>query len=198
VNKRSLGLRGIGLGIAAVLTFLLVGFSGRLATNVEAQQSWSLKMVAPLEAGIICINIDRMLDFYTNVLGLKLVADAQTSPEMSTKLGATPDGYRIVRLQTPNGERVKLVQAKRLAKKNQDPQWVFDRQGLAYITFIVADNNEVAARLKQHGVPLVRPEPVEVRKGLTAFMARDPEGNFIEFVEYADIASYRPDLIKKP
>ncbi len=198
MTKRSLHLGAIGLGIAVVVTFFLVGFIGKLATNVEAQQSWSLKMVAPLEAGIICIDIDRMLDFYTNVLGLKLVADAQTSPEMSTKLGATPDGYRIVRLQTPNGERIKLVQAKRLPKKNQDLKWVFDRQGLAFITFIVADYKEVAARLKEHGVPLVSPEPVEVRKGLTAFMARDPEGNFVEFVEYADIASYRPDLFKKP
>ena len=75
---------------------------------------------------------------------------------------------------------------------------MFDSLGLVYITFIVADYKEVAARLKEHGVPLVSPEPVEVRKGLTAFMARDPEGNFIEFVEYADIALYRPDLFKKP
>ena len=197
-TKRSLRLGCLGLGIALFLTSLLVGINRTLHMNVEAQQSWSLKMVSPLEAGIVCIDIDRMLDFYTNVLGLKVVADAQTSPEMSAELGATPAGYRIVRLQTPNGERIKLVQAKVLPKKNQDPKWVFDRQGLAYITFIVADNKEVVARLKEHRVSLVSPEPVEVRKGLTAFMARDPEGNFVEFVEYADIASYRPDLFKKP
>jgi hypothetical protein len=29
-------------------------------------------------------------------------------------------------------------------------------------------------------------------------MAREPEGNFVEFVEYADVATYRPDLFKKP
>jgi catechol 2,3-dioxygenase-like lactoylglutathione lyase family enzyme len=140
VAKRSLRLGAIGLGIAIVLPSILAGFVGNLPTKVEAQQSWSLKMASPLEVGIVCLDIDRMLDFYTNVLGLKLVADAQTTPEMSAKLGATPEGYRIVRLQTPNGERIKLVQANVLPRKNQDPKWVFDRQGLAYITFIVADN----------------------------------------------------------
>ena len=38
--------------------------------------------------------------------------------------------------------------------------------------------------------------PVEIRAGITAIFAPDPEGNFIEFVEYADIAAYRPDLLK--
>ena len=198
MTKRSLRLGAVGLRIVIAAASILTGFAGNLTTKVIAQQPWALKMVSPLEVGIVCVDINRMLDFYTNVLGLKLVADAQTTPEMSTKLGATPEGYRIVRLQTPNGERVKLVQAKVLPKKNQDPKWVFERQGLAYITLIVADNKEAATRLKEHGVPLVSPEPVEVRKGLTAFMARDPEGNFVEFVEYADVATYRPDLFKKP
>jgi hypothetical protein len=125
-------LGAIGLGGALVSTFFLIGYTGEQPTKVKAQLTWSLKMVAPLEAGIICIGIDRMLDFYTNVLGLKLVADTQTSPEMSTRIGATPDGYRIVRLQTPNGERIKLVQAKVLPKKYQDPQWVVDRHGKSF------------------------------------------------------------------
>jgi len=36
--------------------------------------------------------------------------------------------------------------------------------------------------------------PVEIRKGITAIFTCDPEGNFLEFVQYADLASYRPDL----
>jgi hypothetical protein len=40
-------------------------------------------------------------------------------------------------------------------------------------------------------------EPVEIRKGITAIFAKDPEGNFVEFVEYADLVSYRPDLFKE-
>ena len=165
--------------------------------KAEAEKSWSLRMVSPLEPGIVCVDIDRMLDFYTQVLGLKFVSDAQASAEMSTKFGTGPHGFRIIRLQTPYGERVKLIQPKQLSLKQAPvPEWVFERQGIAYLTFVVIDVQEVTARLKRYGVESFSEEPVEIRAGITAIFARDPEGNFIEFVEYADIASYRPDLLK--
>jgi lactoylglutathione lyase len=155
-------------------------------------------MVAPLEPGIVCVDIDRMLDFYTRVLGLKFVSDAEATAEMSTEFGTSPNGFRIIRLQTPYGERIKLVQPKLvLPKQSQVPDWVFEGQGIAYITFVIADVHEVATRLKEYRVDLVSKEPVEIREGITAIFAKDPEGNFVEFVEYADPASYRPDLFKQ-
>jgi catechol 2,3-dioxygenase-like lactoylglutathione lyase family enzyme len=138
-----------------------------------------------------------MLGFYNEVLGLKFVTDAEASPEMSSKFGAAPAGFRIVRLQTPYGERIKLVQpGKVLLKQNDIPEWVFERQGIAYLTFIIVDVKEIAERLTKHRVVMMSNEPVEIREGITAIFARDPEGNFVEFVEYADLASYRPDLFK--
>ncbi|MGH9678821.1 MAG: VOC family protein, partial [Candidatus Acidiferrales bacterium] len=108
-------------------------------------------------------------------------------------------GFRIIRMQTPYGERIKLIQQKNgRARRVSSPEWVFERQGLAYLTFIVAYIREVAARLKGSGVKLIRPEPVPVRKGFLAIFAEDPEGNFVEFVEYEDLAAYRPDLFNKP
>jgi lactoylglutathione lyase len=104
-----------------------------------AQPPWSLKMTVPMELGISTVDIDRMLKYYTEVLGLKLVADVKTPPEMSTRAGATPYGYRIVRLQTPYGERIKLVQAGKPPKLNEVPNYVCERQGFAYLTFIIAD-----------------------------------------------------------
>jgi catechol 2,3-dioxygenase-like lactoylglutathione lyase family enzyme len=165
--------------------------------NSHAKEFWSLRMVSPLEPGIVCLDIANMLQFYTEVLGLRLATDAEASSEMSTEFGAAPGGFRIVRLQTPYGERVKLVQPKKLVvKRNQVQDWVFERQGIAYLTFIVADVEEVVARLRNHGVELISKEIVEIRAGITAIFARDPEGNFLEFVQYADLASYRPDLFK--
>ena len=120
----------------------------------KAEQPWLFKMVAPLEPGIVVIDMDRMLKFYTEVLGLKLVADAQTAPEMSTKFRATPHGYRIVRLQTPYGERIKLAQPKVPPVQNPVPEWVYERQGIAYFTFIVDDMTAMVTRLKANDVKL--------------------------------------------
>lgn len=165
--------------------------------NSQVRESWSLRMVAPLEPGIVCIDIDRMFDFYTGVLGLRLATDAEATPEMSTKFGTGPNGFRIIRLQTPYGERIKLVQPKKtVLKQNPVPAWVFERQGIAYLTFVIVDVNEVVTRLRKNRVDLVSNGPVEIREGITAIFARDPEGNFLEFVQYADLTSYRPDLFK--
>ena len=175
---------------------VLVGTGGGLSM-AGAESSWSLKMTVPLEFGISTVDMDRMIKFYTEVLGLKLVADVKVPPEMSTRTGATPHGYRIVRLQTPYGERIKLVQAGKPPKLSEVPNYVQERQGFAYLTFVIADLDGVIKRLKEHGVKLLSGgEKVEVRSGVFAIYSIDPEGNFVEFVEYPDVPSYRPDLFK--
>lgn len=189
-----------GSAVAVVLVSLTCGGWSEDANAVakgRTAPAWSLKMATPVEVGIVCADIDRMIAFYTDVLGLRLVGDAEASPEMSRKFGATPDGFRIVRLQTPYGERIKLVQPKKvLPKLTASPEYVFERQGTAYITFVIVDIQDVTKRLKGNGTKLMSAEPVEIRKGVIALFAEDPEGNFVEFVEYPDLASYRPDLFK--
>jgi catechol 2,3-dioxygenase-like lactoylglutathione lyase family enzyme len=152
-------------------------------------------MVSPLEPGIVCIDMARMRAFYTDVLGLTFVSEAEATAEMSIEFGTSLNGFRIIRLQTPYGERIKLVQPKKtVLAPSPVPEWVFERQGIAYITFVITDVHEVAARLQKYQVPMMSKGPVEIRNGITAIFAKDPEGNFVEFVQYADIAAYRPDL----
>ena len=62
--------------------------------------------------------------------------------------------------------------------------------------FVIANMNETVKRLKEYGVKLISPEPIEVRPGVFALYTLDPEGNYVEFVEYPDVPSYRPDLFK--
>jgi catechol 2,3-dioxygenase-like lactoylglutathione lyase family enzyme len=191
----------VQIGAIGVCTAIAVGVSHHSTVQVSASSqpgaAWSLRMTTPIETGIVCADMDQMLAFYTEILGLRVVSNAEALPEMSTKFGATPNGFRIVRLQTPHGERIKFVHPnKGLVKKGSEPRWVFERQGTSYVTFVIADVKDVAARLKSHRVKLMSDGPVEIRKGVLALFAQDPEGNFIEFVEYPDVAAYRPDLVR--
>ena len=101
--------------LSVLVGFVLVVIGGGLSA-AGAQPSWSLKMTVPMELSISTVDIDRMLKYYTEVLGLKLVADVKAGPEMSTRTGATPHGYRIVRLQTPYGERNQVGAGGKAAK----------------------------------------------------------------------------------
>ena len=162
-----------------------------------ATSTWSMKMTAPMEVAISVNEMDKMLRFYTEILGLKKFADNQVPPEMTQRIGQTPHGLRVVRLLTPYGEMVRLIQVGKPPQPSQVPRYIFDRHGLIYVSFLVADLDGVLKRLKEHEVKLVSgDQKIEVRPGVFVVYALDPEGNYVEFLEYPDIASYRPDIYK--
>lgn len=169
--------------------------------NSRPTSSYSFQMVAPMEVAISVNDMDRMLQFYTEVLGFKKFADNSVSPEMTTQVGQTPHGLRVVRLLTPNGEMVRLIRVGKPPVPGKVPPYIFERHGLIYVSFIVADLDGILKRLKENDVKLVSgDQKIEVRPGVFVVYALDPEGNYVEFLEYPDIASYRPDIYpaKKP
>ena len=116
---------------------------------------------------------------------------------MTTKVGQIAHGLRVVRLATPYGEWIRLIQTGKPPKPGEVPQYVFDRHGLAYVSFLVTDIDSIVKRLKENGVKLQSGDTkIEVRPGLFVVYALDPEGNYIEFLEVSDVSSYRPDLFK--
>jgi lactoylglutathione lyase len=116
-----------------------------------------------------------MPQFYQDLLGFRRVSDAEATAEMSARFGTSPRGYRIIRLQTPYGERIKLVRPACRIEDNPRPEWVFERRGRAYLTFIVPDIDEVFAHLQENEVQLISPAPIEVRTGFRALFVADPK-----------------------
>lgn len=154
-----------------------------------------MKMVAPLEVGICCRDLDRLAEFYTGRLGCERVTDLEVPAEKARPSALSEAGYRVLRLQTPRGERLKLLQPAAAPAPAGRPRWVLGAQGIVYLTFIVDDLKAMIARLSAAGAEfLTGPEPVEVRPQTFLAFLRDPEGNVLELVEYGDIAEYRSDL----
>jgi len=154
-----------------------------------------MKSTAPLEPAICVADMDRMMRFYREVLGLALHSDIPVPPEKSAPPGLAADGYRIVRLETDDGHRVKLVQPNRAAQPAAARRFVLDRQGFAFLTFLIADVAATRDALAAAGAEIMGEGKVfEIRDGVHIFFARDPEGNCLEFVQYADIGTYRPEL----
>ncbi len=78
-----------------------------------------MEMTAPLEVGIAVRDLDGMIAFYRDVLGLAFVSVHDMGPAEGKATALSDAGYQIARLQAPGGERVKLVRDK--ARPAQPP-----------------------------------------------------------------------------
>lgn len=157
----------------------------------------ALSMTVPMEVGICCADLDAQLAFYTGIMGLALVNRVTVPADKARATGLTQHGYDVARLQTPYGERIKLLQPAVAPEPAVRGAAILDRQGAAYLTFIVRDLPGVVRALQAKGVVFdSAPAPMEVRPGTWLAFFRDPEGNVLELVEYDDPAAYRPDLAR--
>nr|WP_198982807.1 VOC family protein [Herbaspirillum sp. ASV7] len=157
----------------------------------------SIKMIVPMEVGIACRDLPALRRFYENTMGFTFVSEITVSAENSAPSGLSADGYTVVRLQTPYGERIKLLAPNTPPQAEPAPAFILDKPNAAYLTFIVDDINAAIAKLLDAGIHFMTGrQRVEARPGVYLAFCRDPEGNVLELVEYSDIAAYRPDLKK--
>lgn len=155
-----------------------------------------MNMVVPMEVGIAVRDLGRMRRFYEEVLGFAFISEVVVPPEKSIQAAMHAHGYTAVRLQTPYGERVKLLAPALPPEAKPASEFILDKANAMYLTFIVDDIQAVIDQLLTADVSFMTgPERVEVRPGTYLAFCRDPEGNVLEIVQYADVAAYRLDLL---
>lgn len=154
-----------------------------------------MNQLVPMELGLCCRDLDLLKRFYCDALGLTEINDLTVPAEKAGQTGLSEGGYRVARLQTPQGERLKLLQPHTPPEPAAREHPILARQGTSYLTLIVDDLAAALDRLRSYGASLLSGDaPVEVRPGTFLVFATDPEGNVIECVQYADIQGYRPDI----
>lgn len=146
--------------------------------------------VAAYEVGIVAADVDALVRFYVDALAMTVCSDVTAPADASRRTGLAPAGYRVVRLSTSFGQRFKIARAPDSVRRAANDAFPMGTTGSFYVTFLVRDIRALHARLDKAGVRLCSDGVVEVRPGVWLFLAADPEGNWLEFVEYADIASY--------
>lgn len=151
-----------------------------------------MKTVAPFEVGLVVADIEQLLPFYRDVLGFNVIGDVETPPERSRQSGLAPDGYRVVRLETSTGDRLKLARPSQGGIAAAAADYAMHAVGGCYVTFIVDDLVALHQRLRHADATIRSQGIVELREGLRLLLVADPEGNFLEFLQYDNIAAYRP------
>lgn len=154
-----------------------------------------MRLAAPLEVGICVEDLDAMREFYEQALGFEFISLFEVSPERGREANMCAAGYRIMRLQTSTGERIKLAQPNTPPSRVRAAEPVLERRSIAFLTFIVDDLLATTSRLEARGVQLRAGPKFEIRAGAYLAFVEDPEGNLVELVEYDDVAAYRPDRV---
>ena len=157
----------------------------------------TIRMIAPLEVGICCRDISKMRRFYEETLGFTFINEGAVAAENAAPLGLSAEGYTVVRLQIPYGERIKLLASNTPPAAETAPAYLLEKPGATYLTFIVDCIEATIKRLQGAGVTFTTgTASLQVRPGVQVAFCRDPEGNALELVQFADISAYRPDLQK--
>jgi catechol 2,3-dioxygenase-like lactoylglutathione lyase family enzyme len=145
-----------------------------------------MKQTAAIETGICVSDLELMLSFYTGVLSCEEVRRAPIPAELSEQLTLAPDGYLCVWLQTPFGERIKLMSAPQAPEVVAAPSYLTGRSGIAYLTFYCSDLSEVLAAAEAAGARLMSDRALVADDApLRLCFFTDPEGNVIELVQSA-------------
>jgi len=125
-----------------------------------------------IDLGIVTRNPEPMLAFYRDLLGLEYQAETPV-----------PGGGSMHRLLCGTS-LIKLVTPGNLADASPPPGGMAGASGYRYWTISVTNLDDLAAQCTDAGVPVAIP-PTEIRPGVRIAMVEDPDGNWLEFIEYA-------------
>jgi lactoylglutathione lyase len=124
-----------------------------------------------VHASIRTSNMEKSIDFYTRLLGLKLLSRREIKQ----------NNAEIAFLQDPKGEGCTLeLTFYRNQKKFVQPEYeerLFDHLG-----FEVADMKMTIAALRKENVTITD-EPFKLATGTTIAFIEDPDGTLIELIE---------------
>lgn len=152
-------------------------------------------MTAPMEVGISCRDLSKMRNFYEEVLGFTFISEIKGDATVAQQLGLCAEGYTVARVQTSYGERIKLLMPDSPPPEEKPSQYFLERMSRTYLTFIVKELDPVVDRIRDCMEDKSRLTPIkEVRPGVRAVFCKDPEDNYVELVEFEDVASYRKDF----
>lgn len=135
--------------------------------------------------GFVVKDLDKTIDFYSNVMGLRVAGRMERSGEFACQLLAFDDAHiKGAFLDLGNGHQLELIQY--LTPPSSSGGIERNDLGASHLAFFVENIDEFYAEKSQKGLRFNN-EPVGLYDGekllREALYAQDPDGNWLEFVE---------------
>ena len=163
---------------------LLIILTIACADLSQAQSEFSSTTIG---IGVVVSDLDKSLDFYTNVIGLKKVGGFEVDGDFATRSGLTGGPpFEVTTLKLEDETEATQWKLMSFGKDAPDPlpRYVQDIVGMRYITINVNDLSPFLKRIKKHKVELLGDTPIPLgSSGESHFvMVSDPDGILIELI----------------
>lgn len=142
-----------------------------------------------IQIGVITSDLQKSIDFYTDVIGMTKTGGFSVDEAFGAKSGLT-GGLRIdvtvLKLKDdPEATEWKLLSFGKEA--THPPQkFIQDDVGIQYVTIFVKSMKPFLERLEKHNVEHLEEMPTFLEDGRQFVLVQDPDGNFIELIGPAD------------
>lgn len=135
--------------------------------------------------GVVVRDLNKSLDFYTNVIGMVQTGSFEIGADFSKKSGLA-DGLsaQVKVLRLGNGEAAtqwKLMTFDDKAKSQQN-DFIHSHTGMRYITIQVKDLTPILKRIRDRQIKLLGETPVPLGRDNHFALVQDPDGVFVELI----------------
>jgi len=159
-----------------IFLFLISSF------QVGAQSEFSSTTI---EIGVVVSDIEKSLDFYTNVIGMTKVGEFDVDEEFSKISGLTGGlafHVDVLKLEDkPGATQWKLMSFEKDAAHPLS-KYIQDDTGVQYITINVNSLKPFIERIKKHNVELLGDTPVPLDSINHFVLVQGPDGTIIELI----------------
>lgn len=163
------------------LSVIILAIATILSTNIMAQSEFSSNTIG---VGVVVRDLDKSLDFYLNVIGMKKVGEFEVNAEMGKASGLSngvPFHVDVLKLEdSPEANNWKLMSFGKEATHPM-PTYIQDDNGMQYVTIKVNSLEPFLQRIKKHDVELLGETPIPLGKDHFV-LVQDPDGTIIELI----------------
>ena len=164
------------------IVFLLLALVITLTSKTMAQSEFSSNLIS---VGSVVTDIEKSLDFYINVIGMKKANEFDIDEEFSKisgLAGGVPFHVDVLKLEdSPEANNWKLISFGTEAAHPM-PKYIQDDTGMQYITIRVKSLEPFLKRIKKHNIKLLGDTPVPLDAEQHFVLIQDPDGTIIELI----------------
>ena len=142
--------------------------------------------ITGMQVGVVVSDLEKSLDFYTNVIGMTKVSTWHGDAELITEAGLT-DGKAVdvINLKLngePGNPEYKIT---KIQDVKSEPLSKPFRPGLRYLSIVVKDLDPYLKRIKERNIKLLsKTNPLTGPGGFKVIVLQDPDGALLELMSF--------------